>query len=431
MSEKLNKDKTTFHEFIKQRSRRMKKAFPILFTMGLLIFSDGIAAQKQHESQTSRRLAKQAHIDFLFNNVAIHLRDGEILSGLLVGLENTSLIVRMAAKDERIPLNNLSKVVIEKEKKKSRSALYGMVVGLYASNLIFFRAKGHPPAYMQDLESGAGFAFWNIILASAGAGLGLVLGSSFEKKDVEFKFQGDKDEVYAEWEQMEKFILKAESRGKKFHMSLQAGHSFSRVLKNSSTRLENLDFYVSQYRCDDTGCGENASDFNLLRKFQLTFGLSPSIETGIAIMWLGEPSFRVSRYNHGSVEIDQSLNTRGYYAVSIYKPLHHVTGKTIAWKIGLGAGLAEVNYNWNMSSSVWYPEYLSSTAEFKSSKTHLSGVVFTEFSIHPDEFLSFGLIADYVYLPDINIPEIPKTGLPAQNVHLRHGSLGFTLGLNF
>jgi len=409
----------------------MKNTLIILSTVVMLIFSDALAAQKRHESQTSENFSKQAHIDLLFNSIVIHLRDGEILSGLLVGLDNTSLVVRVAEQDERFPLDNLAKVVIEKERKKSRSALYGMVIGLYASNLIFFRAKGHPPAYMQDLESGSGFAFWNIILTSAGAGLGLVLGSIVEREYVEFKFQGDKDEVYAEWEQMERFIINAESRGKKFHMSLQAGHSYSRVLTNSSTRLENQDFYVSRYRCDDTGCGENASYFNLLRKCQITFGLTPSIETGIAIMWLGEPSFRALRYNHGSVEIDQSLNTRGYYAVSIYEPLHHVTGKTIAWKIGLGAGLAEVNYQWNLSSSVWYPEYLSSTAEFKSSKTHLSGVVFTEFSIHPDGFLSFGLIADYVYLPDINIPEIPKTGLPAQNVRLRHGSLGFTLGLNF
>ena len=157
-----------------------------------------------------------------------------MLSGLLIGIDNTTLIVQVSGKQEKLPLNNLLKVVIEKDKEPKRYALYGMLFGVYMGNFIFLNANGHPTAYAQDISS-EGFLLWNLVLAGAGGGLGLLAGSAISKGTSEFKFPGKIEDQLEEWEQLKKFILTAQPKPKRFRLSVQASRSNRRVAPTRRT----------------------------------------------------------------------------------------------------------------------------------------------------------------------------------------------------
>ena len=83
--------------------------------------------------------------------------------------------------------------------------------------------------------------------------------------------------------------------------------------------------------------------------------------------------------------------------------------------------------HWNAQSD----SSLERIDDFQLSKKLLSGVVFTELKVDIQKGVSLGLMADYVYIPKVGIPEFPGAGIPAQNLNLGNASFGFSLGLHF
>jgi hypothetical protein len=79
----------------------------------------------------------------------------------------------------------------------------------------------------------------------------------------------------------------------------------------------------------------------------------------------------------------------------------------------------------------FYPDYSIIENEHNTSNTSFSGMAFTELCFHFDKTMALGVIADYVYLPDEQIPEITEAGLMAQSIRMRHGSVGILLSLHF
>jgi hypothetical protein len=104
--------------------------------------------------------------------------------------------------------------------------------------------------------------------------------------------------------------------------------------------------------------------------------------------------------------------------------------KRTAWNVGVGIGLAKVEFNLKAHTETWDP-YTEVTTEHNISNTSFSGVVFTELKFHLQDSLVFGLTADYVFVPAANAPNIPEAGIPAQKLRFGNGSIGFTLGLDF
>ena len=410
----------------------MQKRLILLLTLVLLLNAWKVIGQQVDTSSSSSVSKLPTGFSVLFNKVVVYSQEGSIFSGLLVGVENDKLILRIGGQDKKIPQKNLAKVIIETEKNKSRYAISGMLLGAYLGNLIFYRAQNQPMAYMFDFEEGGIWLFlWEVTFAGAGGGLGFLSSSMFEKGKRVFNFPDSTEKRLAEWERFRRFILTGEHGPKKIHFSAQAGYIFTRVSSRYRTLMENAGYYISSYTYLFDEDAEEAIDFNLLRKLQLTISPTSNTEIGCAMYWLGEPSLLGESWQSGYPSgVAQSLHITGYYGIGIYKPFLKQMPKPIVWNVGLGAGVAKVNFSLKSSIHSWYP-YLEDRSEHNISKTLFSGVVFTELNLYLHESMSLGFTADYVYIPSERAPEILEGGIPAQKLHLGNASVGFTLGLHF
>lgn len=415
----------------------MRKRFLPLIIIALLTIPWEIKAQ-QPDQDTSQSVSKKpAVLSLLYNRVVIHRREGTYLSGLLVGVENDKLIIRIGERDEKLHYLNLSKVTIEIEKKRGRNLLSAILLGTYLGNLLFNRAKNQPTAYMKGKEPYGGNG--SVLLSSAfyalvSGGVWYYVGSKFEREKKEFNFNGTEEKKAAKWERLRRYIT-GEFVSKKINLTTQASYVFTRVSSHYATLFKHAGYDIgsSSYMFDDYF--EGAMDFNLLRKLQLTITAPSNNDFGIAVYWPGEPSVCGYRYDgNGSYYIDQVLYTTAYYAVIVLKPPRFQKSKRISLNIGIGAGMAQVDFKLRTSSETWNPSnwtYDTTRNQYNISKRLFSSVIFTELNFYLRDDLSLGLVADYVYIPSLQAPEIPEAGIPAQKLRLGNASVGFTLGLHF
>jgi len=397
----------------------MRKGFFPVLVLVLLINTWEINGQQLDTSSSHLVPERQTALRVLFNKVLVYFRDGSYLSGLLVGVENNLLVLRTKGQDEKIPLNNLVKVIIETDKETNRYALYGMLMGTYLGNIIFHRAENQPTAYMEDFDGTLGFLLINTLYAAAGIGLGYLASSMFEESKRVFDFTGSEGKRQAAWDRFRRFVIGGDFGPKKVHISIQAGHVYTRVSSRYETLLQNVDY--------STGRG-GVSNFNLLRKLQFTISPTSNAEIGLALYWLGEPRLYGNKYH---CRAWQSLYTNGYYIVGIYKPFVRQLPKYIDWNVGMGVGAAKVDFSLETEHWTGYPTYSRETSEYNIYKIFFSGLVFAELNLYLHNTLSVGLVADYVFVPPKNVPEIPEADIPEQKLRLGNSSIGFTLGMHF
>jgi hypothetical protein len=425
------------------------KAKGIYLEVFLLVLMGLVSAQEQSAGQDVQSISVQtpAALSILFNRAVASLRGGRFLTGLIVGLDGDSLVMRVGKKDEKIPLNDLAKVDIETDKRTAGPTITGMVSGLYLGNFILGHAKGQPNWYMKDIDLDWRFFLANLMFAGFGGGAGYLARSIFEKGEIAFDFSGDEPRKAHEREKLKRFILGiSEESSQKVHLSLQAAHVYSRVSDGSMSLFRNAGFDVY------TGYGSGSyfetygspSHFNLLRKIQITYSFRPNMEAGAAVVFLGEPAVEGEKnefysdgnsYNYSYHFITQKLAGEGYYLIGCYKPFLSMLPKKVLWTLGLGAGAASVNFNLSAQDlkESGYPNYNYSQAFYNEgfSKYLMSGIIFTDLFFRLPGGLSLGFAADYVFVPSHHAPAIPEVGIPAQKLKLASGSLGFFLGMHF
>lgn len=412
----------------------MRKGIFLILTLAFLFYPWEMRGGQADQSSSSSVSELPTALSLLFNRVSVYRKQGGAIFGLLVGVDSESLIVRLGKNDEKVHYRDLAKVTIETEKKTSRYVLYSTLVGTYLGNLIFLRAKNQPAAYIKKSEEDAWPFLLDVIIAAGSGGLGWLISSIFEKGERVFDFTGSEEKQQAEWEKLQRFFIGA-TLPRKTHLSAQTGYIFTQVSSRYSNLLKSNGYDVpgyGYYRYNEYI--EPASNFNLLRKLQLTYSFKPHIEFGAALLWLGEPSIVGNRgqYYGQSVQVTQETDIKGYYAIGVRRLFRKKLGKRINWNIGLGMGAAKLNLNLKAVScdySVW--PYTQITTEHKISKNFFSWITFSELNFYLRDTLSLGLVADYAFLPSQHVPGIPDADIPAQNLRLSTGSIGFTLGLHF
>ena len=82
----------------------MKKMIIMLIILLSIVISEAISLQKQEVSDPAAQPVEQADLSLLFNNVVAYLKDGKMLSGLLIGIENTTLLVQVSGKQKKLLL---------------------------------------------------------------------------------------------------------------------------------------------------------------------------------------------------------------------------------------------------------------------------------------------------------------------------------------
>jgi len=407
------------------------KLLPLIIIV-LLAIPWEIKAQQPEQESAPSVTRTPAISRLLYNRVHIYRREGTYLSGLLVGVEDDALIVRIGERDEKLRRQNLSKVVIETEKKRRRNVLYAALLGTYLQNLLSSRAKNQPTAYLHETYEGIGTTILgNALSALMWGGVWYYVFSKFEKSKKEFDLNGKEKKSLARWERLRSYIT-GEYTQNKMNISAQAGYVFTRVSSHYKTLFQdagyetrNSSYFFGEYR-------EGATDFNLLRKLQFTLTAPSNNEFGIAVYWPGEPSAAGYTYAWDqSFEVEQVLFVTAYYGVLVLKPPRFQKSKRISLNLGIGLGMAQVDFRIRTDLETWDPSYDVIRNQYSVSKRLFSSVIFAELNYYLRRALSLGLIADYIYIPSLQAPEIPEAGIAAQNLRLGNASVGFTLGLHF
>lgn len=385
--------------------------------LALFVFIAGLeesaGQERQILSPSISPTPGRGHKTFVFR------RNQKAVSGYFAGIAGDTLILFSGGRREKVLRKDLRKVVVNTERNFWKSGTYGMLVGIYLGNLIFFQADNQPTAY---LESGKEILPPLALFAGVGGGMGYLFGSTLQQEKT-FDFTGSEVEKQKSWGKLHR-LSRNEIYANKIHLTIQAAQVYPRASKHYKNQLEHAGFNL----------GYPPGKFNLLRKMQFTISATTATELGAAVLWFGEPAIGGFRYEDGVYvyhNVIQQLEGRGVYALGIYHPLGGQRQKRYRWQVGVGAGMAKVNFSLNARSYRNSPLYDVIVSTRGLAKTVFSGMVFTGFNFHFSKNLSLGLIADYAYAPPERAPAVAEAKIPAQKLRLGNASLGLTTGLHF
>jgi hypothetical protein len=403
------------------RRKTMKKAITIISVCVLVLSSGELLSQEATIPAT---------MDLLFNRIMVNLKGGQIHIGLLAGIMDRGLVLRIQKKDVVIQYDELEHVVIERKKGGGVYIPGGMLLGLYLGNIVAYRSHDTPPFHLEKAGI-LGMAFWNVVFAAAGGGLGYLGSTLVEKDEKAFDFTGEEKARLKQWKHLQWFVTgNGGSRTKKIHLTLQGGYVSNWTTDKYRSQLENNGYYVYDYSNDY----REVTKVSLLRKVHLTYSPFSRTEFGVAANFLGEPSITASYYRSSLARFaDQSFDTRGYYAVAEFHPFSPGKLGSFDWSVGIGAGLAEIKFDFFSETfgGAQYGWNRVRVDDFHLSRRMFSGVVFTELKVGIQKGISLGVMADYVYIPAVKIPEFPGAGIPGQDLNLGNASFGLLLGFHF
>jgi hypothetical protein len=275
---------------------------------------------------------------------------------------------------------------------------------------------------------------WNPLFTAVGGGLGLLFGSVLAKGERVFDFKGDGEKRSEQWERLKRFVISGEKEmDKKIHLTIQGGQNFPGVSDRYMSLLEKSGYYVIRYTDTAEGWDKEVTNFNMLRKVQLTYSAMAKMEVGVAAYFIGEPALQAYPDDYYSlIQVRQSIDTKGYYAVAAFYPFRARTFKRFDWSVGMGVGVADVDFEFVslIDWGWWYEQDVEKVDDYHLSKRFVSGVVFSELRFYIQKGFSVGLVADYVYVPKVSFPEFPGAGIPGQRLSLGNGCVGFTIGLH-
>jgi hypothetical protein len=395
------------------------------------LFSPGIARGFQEKELPPKKTTNEIDFDFLLNHIVIEQHDGSFISGALIGIEHDTLIVRREGKDQRLSRTKIKKIVVKKEKKTKHYVYSGMFASLYGGNVLSFKNRNQPFAYSEKKGASIlGLFLVESIYAAAGIGIGWLIGGIVEKDNVSFSFQENMMAAGIQWERMRNYLLGTDYRLDKFHLSAAGGQVLLRNIQRYDNHLAS-EGYSTELQ------GFNGTSFNLIRKFQMTASLSPRLETGIAVYFLGEPSTWAIKYLSEDIQKPESrvyldLDSRGYYAVGLYKPLLPSPSNPLSWEAGAGIGWIKSDFRINTTYRIGvYPERFNINDEHTINKSFISGVIFSELKYYLYSSLSIGLIADYCFSPSEEVPAYSYMDLPAKKIRFGNASIGLNLAMHF
>jgi len=363
-----------------------------------------------------------------YREVTLHLRDGSVVFGRLLGADAGSVRVLRDGPDLDVPFRDIKKAVIKREGRPSVGFLPGMVAGLHLGTGLLFGAFRNSGNYMPGLDLDDEYlgiailyiGFIEAALGAAGGGLGSLLAGG-ERRQA-FEFPDDPEGLGAARESFLRY-LSGETPPARVHMFVQGGAVDPRVGR-ALERSFDVPGAVSRYSHRDD------SRFSLLRSLELSYSLKPRLRPGLRLSFTGEPgsyvSFADEAYNWTSVA--QDFRATCVHAVCSYELLRPASSRGAKWSVGLGVGAASVR----LSRTSMYrigSEYFEDRVEVE--KTLVSAAAFTALRFRLNDVLSAGLAADYTYIPAVDVPALPGAGLPILKTGLGNASVGFVIGYHF
>lgn len=365
----------------------------------------GFSAIASTQAQPSESLKPSAHF---FQLTRVLLKDGTVKSGWFVGTDRDSMVIQIGRISERLSRQDLLRVIIDVEPSKGAPALVGMISGAYLGSALVLKSDNQPFLFIGG-NNGVGAALlYNALFSLVGGAIGYLVGAT-QSKEVVFDLSGTEEERRARWEDLCKSGQKVGREGS-VHLSFQGSW---------------VSGPVPQDRANEYYYGQEMSSLNMMRKLQLTYTMTNFADVGLAFMWLGQPS----RWYYSPDYNKIALNGRGYYAVGVFKPLWTLGMHSVQWDIGVGVGIASVDFS--IAPDVYYyyyPPPSSSGTPIETKKTTFSAMTYTELKVFIADYFSVGFIADLVYIPE-NVPSVQ--GVTFERETFGTTSVGFVVGYHF
>lgn len=350
----------------------------------------------------------------------------EAISGRLIRVGDNSLVVLTLHHEEEIMFEDISRVILSGESRSSKGVIHGALLGGYAVTALVGATDSKPTGYLRrDYSSGLGILVILIPSVFAGGGIGYLLDPGTDGREEMFDFTGSHGSQTAERKRLQN-ELKDTKREHGVHISVQGSQIFPSVVKAEESQ--------SSYW---GGYGYEVSDFNVLRRLQVTYSILPNVEVGLASVWFGEPShyhdlgeWSQSGYSRWGGTLT-SLDAVGRHLVVVYKPFPESLDGRYELAFGSGIGISSIQYQRNTSvNETVVVNNVSTTSYFNSpfeiSETMLSGFVYAQASMKLTENLSLGLIFDYIVAPSKEAPADVRFGIPKETLNFGNTSIGFT-----
>jgi hypothetical protein len=370
----------------------------------------------------------------LYSEIVAYLQDGSALSGFFTGIEPDALIVRKDGQDIKVSRRSLRKIILKTDTNLNRNMLYGMAAGLYVGNLFLLRETYQPFAFVGEIDNFEyrfGFIY-EPIFAACGIGLGY-LATLLGRGEKVFDFGSSGETQAVTWDKFRGYTAGAPQPAK-LHFSIHGGSVFPGFSSHYGDLLGEAGYQVFS----------GVTRSNLLRRFQVTYSVTPAMELGLAYISASEPG---SFYHFSSGDSDNRLflglepkyAQHGYYLVGAFRP---AIGRTVTGNIGFGVGAARASLAF--SGYLDLEEYVLLTygywtwmttkyiqLDYKHTKTFFSGFAFAEVSVCLYQNLYLGISGDYLLKHTEEIPAFQDFRIPARKVRLGNASIGFTMGWHF
>ena len=422
----------------------MRKSLVVMIVSVFLISPAGLRCREGMGVMLSQETRFPATKSLLFNNIIILPRKGGALAGILVGIEGDAVVILRKGQEEKISWRETKTITIEVVKSKRQATVLTMLTGVYLGNILVLRDRSQPSFYLGPRSGDSAWWYvWNeAIIVGASSGLAFLVRGLFGQAEKTFEFAGSEKADLRKWEALKKFALGTEG-GPKIHLSVQGGWVFPKISNRYRSLFQDAGYDIwrrSYYY------GEQdpwlASEFNMLRKIQLTYSIRRDVEVGAAFGFMGEPSLYGQKeintqvYNpiwnywyttYRTLSVDQSFSSTGYFLVGIYKPFLRMLPRILSWNVGLGLGASRTI----LKTAIPGYQYGYTPSKFEISKTQFCSFLFTELKFDLSNFLSFGLTADYMFAPPLQVPAFPDAAIPAHKLRVENSSIGFTMGFHF
>ena len=412
----------------------MKTKGVMLLIASVLFIYSGLKSSGQEPSAASRQTLHSISPHFVYSEMLVYLQDGSSFSGLLAAVEPDVLIVRKDGQDIRVSRQVLRRIILKTDTNLNRNMLYGMAAGLYAGNLFLLRDTSQPFAFVGHEEQ---FDDWvrstyQPIFAACGIGLGY-LATLLETGEKVFDFSSSKERQAVTWDKFRAYTTGLPQPAR-IHFSIHGGFVFPGFSSHYDDLLGGAGYWSYN----------SPSRFNLLRRAQVTYSLTPALELGLAYVCASEPS---SYYNFSSADggtslylsIEPEYTQHGYYLVGAFRP---AIGPTAAANIGLGAGVARASLAFSgyldLEEYVLLPQGYwtwmtteSVRLDYEDTKTFFSGFAFAEVTVRVYQNLYLGLSGEYLLKHSVDVPAFQDFRIPARKVRLGNAGIELTMGCHF
>jgi hypothetical protein len=355
----------------------------------------------------------------------------QAISGRLTVVEDRHIVVLTTTTEEKIYFEDMSRIILAGESRRGMGVLYGAIAGGYASSYLLGTDRGQSGGFLRR-ETYSPLALLIIIAPSilVGSGLGYLVDPGSDGKEEFFDFTGSSNQRRVEEKRL-KDLFEGNAGERTIHIAIQGSQVYPSVLTDNAP--------PGSYPSGDYN---SLTDFNILRRFQVTYSFRPEVEVGISVVWFGEPARNAYSFESlpsgasRNVNSTKSLDAVGRYLVGAYKPFHQSLDKRFALVVGAGIGFASIDYS--SSGTLYEYSYVNNQYLYsnQNSSVHVtdnpfSGFLFGEFRVKCDDGLTLGIAIDHVFAPSKTAPADPLLGISAQTLNFGNTSFGFTIGLHF